>query len=133
MDIVLAIPTNMAACNQYNRDLAYTTSGNATGTGSMSIDSLGFITSTARIETPIHQMGQACKNFVKDNFYHTRGVNMGLIPYSGKVSLSPDVAKGWTVAIPAFNDSAINTQEMMTACLYGTCVWSHIVVRRDIC
>lgn len=84
VDIVLAIPTNGAANNISNYDAASSTAG-----------SPYYVAATTDIPanvktTPIYQMGQACKRFVKNHFYHVKGVNVGLIPYSGKVSISPD-------------------------------------------
>lgn len=84
VDIVPAIPTNGAANNISNYDAASSTAG-----------SPYYVAATTDIPanvktTPIYQMGQACKRFVKNHFYHVKGVNVGLIPYSGKVSISPD-------------------------------------------
>jgi len=119
VDIVLAIPVNGAANNDgespYNRDAASDTPGTP-------VDD---VFATASIpdkikKTPIYQMGQKCKEFVK-KFYHTRGVTMGLIPYSAKVSLSPDKVN-YTTAITPFassNDRAYQ-QKMIGSCLYST-------------
>ena len=109
VDIVLAIPVNGAANNENNRDAASDNSEQP-----MNSATSQYITST-----PIYQMGQACKDFVK-KFYHTRGVYMSLIPYSGKFSISPSRANEWTVPIPAFDNSSTNTQLMIGSCLYGT-------------
>ena len=84
VDIVLAIPVNGAACNVDNRDTASDTAGTPCSYSNKT-DTPEDVT-----KTPIYQMGQALKNFVKEHFYHTRGVNMSLIPYSGKLSISPD-------------------------------------------
>ena len=96
VDIVLAIPVNGAACNKNNNDAASVTAGTPFAESASSS-----ISANAK-QTPIYQMGQACKNFVKDNFYHIKGVTMGLIPYSAKVSISPDNALKYTVALPPF-------------------------------
>ena len=121
VDIVLAVPTNGAACNENNNDNVSTT------TGSPYFYSGGAAFPTAAKNTPIYQMGQALKIFVKENFYHIRGVNMSLIPYSGKVSVSPDRATAWTVAFPSFVDekkdgsgNPIFASVITGACLYGT-------------
>ena len=90
VDIVLACPVNSAATNIDNRDANTPTLGVP-------------YTSSARVETinddikkcPIYQIGQGFRAFAK-NFYHTRGVTMGLIPYSGKISLDPAIAEGYT-------------------------------------
>ncbi len=118
VDIVLAIPTNGAANNISNRDTASDTSGSPYyGVAATSIP-------TNAAGTPIYQIGQACKNFVKDNFYHIRGINIGLIPYSAKVSISPDKT-GYTVAIPQFvstyfANNTIASNVMRGAYIYGT-------------
>lgn len=113
VDIVLAIPVNGAASNRYNEDAASDNPGTP-------------VNSVNQIEkTPIYEMGQACKAFVKDNFYHTRGVNMGLIPYSAKVSVAPDKWNSYTSEIPKFSDSYFqnnptSTKKMIGAVLYGS-------------
>lgn len=114
VDIVLAIPTNGAACNQYNRDAASDTAGTPNYTSVTTSE-----TNSTLAATPIYQMGQACKNFVKDNWYHVRGVTMGLIPYSAKVSLSP-TRTAWTTAIRPFVETPEDTAVMLGACLYAT-------------
>ncbi len=114
VDIVLAIPVNSAANNADNRDTASDTSGTPVN----GIEATESIPSSIT-NTPIYQMGQACKEFVK-KFYHTRGVYMSLIPYSGKLSISPDRADAWTTPITAFNSSSTATQLMIGSCLYGT-------------
>ena len=114
VDIVLAVPVNAAAGNVNNRDTASDTSEEGY------TDVRQWKMADDAKKTPIYQMGQALKNFVKEHFYHTRGVNMALIPYSGKLSISPDRATAWTVAFPPFVSTSINTQLMVGACLYGT-------------
>ncbi|MBR2137620.1 MAG: hypothetical protein IJ852_06690, partial [Alphaproteobacteria bacterium] len=113
VDIVLAIPVNGAACNADNRDAASDTAGTPY------YHTTGYRIPADAKKTPIYQMGQACKNFVKDNFYHIRGVYMSLIPYSAKISLSPD-RTAWTTAIPAFVETPDDTAVMLGACLYST-------------
>lgn len=62
-------------------------------------------TSESDVEsTQIYQIGQAFRSFAKE-FYHTKGVTMGLIPYSGKVSLSPDVAENYTCTYASRNNN----------------------------
>ena len=116
VDIVLAIPVNGAANNVDNKDAASDTAGTpleASGDNSSIPDSVK--------NTPIYQMGQACKEFVKKHFYHTRGISMGLIPYSAKVSLSPDKVS-YTTAITPFNSNTTleYQQKMIGSCLYST-------------
>lgn len=119
VDIVLAIPTNGAANNIDNRDAASNTPGSP-WYGRTS--STTYPTDVEK--TPIRQIGLACKNFVKDNFYHIRGTNIGLIPYSAKVSISPDKT-GYTVAIPQFvstyfSNNTIASNVIRGIYLYGT-------------
>ena len=115
VDIVLAVPVNGATNSRENLDLASPRASNPYGYGGW------YQLPNKEKETPIYQMGQALKNFVKDNFYHIRGVNMALIPYSGRVSISPDQATAWTVACPTFVNTATNSTPLMIgACLYGT-------------
>ena len=123
VDIVLAVPVNGAASNIDGLDYASDTDSLAAATDTTGDPYKHFGTVTLPEEvkkTPIYQMGQALKNFVKEHFYHTRGVNMSLIPYSGKLSISPDRATSWTVAFPQFVDTSLNTQLMIGACLYST-------------
>lgn len=83
--------TNAAAANTDNRDKNSGTAGSP-------------CTNESEIAScPICQIGQALRGFVKQ-FYHTRGVTMSLIPYSGKVSLSPEVAEKYTVNYAKCND-----------------------------
>jgi hypothetical protein len=73
VDIVIAIPTNRASNTTSNSNTA----------------SFGTYTnkSTAN-STPIRQIARACQAFLKP-FLHTAGVAVGIVPYSGKVTLSP--------------------------------------------
>ena len=114
VDIVLAVPVNGAASNADNLDASSETEGEPYYSTAKT-----YVPTEAAL-TPLYQMGQALKTFVKTHFYHTRGVNMSLIPYSGKLSISPDRATSWTVAFPSFVDTSTNTQLMIGACLYGT-------------
>lgn len=119
VDIVLTAPVNAAASNINNRDYASDTSENPSQFTNSSASLPTYVT-----QTPVYQIGQALKNFVKENFYHTRGVNVGLIPYSAKVSLSPDKA-GYTTVVPQFDNRNFRqtplSYEIMRGCfLYGT-------------
>ncbi|MDR0555608.1 MAG: hypothetical protein LBG20_01180 [Holosporaceae bacterium] len=73
VDIVLTLPTNHAACTSNNGNSA-----------------------TA---TPIVEIARAYQTFLKNNFLHTRGVAVGVVPYSAKISLPPN-RTAWTVGIP---------------------------------
>ena len=84
VDIVLAVPVNGAANNQYNQDAASVIAEGTTGTPEEGQATTSIPDNLQN--TPLYQMGQECKEFAK-KFYHTRGVNMSLIPYSGKISL----------------------------------------------
>lgn len=107
VDIVLAVPVNAASCS-INND----------GANPCAHSSASEIPENV-MKTPIYQMGQACKRFVKNNFYHTRGVYMSLIPYSGKLSLPPNRANaGWTCLFaPFYND---RQSQVIAAGLYAT-------------
>ncbi|MBR1734654.1 MAG: hypothetical protein IJ730_04305 [Alphaproteobacteria bacterium] len=115
LDIVLAIPVNGAACNVNNRDAASDTAGTPYYSSSVVVSPASSVGST-----PLYQMGQACKNFIKDNFYHTNGVYVSLIPYSAKLSIPLNRATSWTVAFPKFIDTSTTVQKMIGACLYAT-------------
>ncbi|MBR2137011.1 MAG: hypothetical protein IJ852_03505 [Alphaproteobacteria bacterium] len=115
VDIVLAVPVNGAACNANNRDAASDTAGTP-----YYYNVTNYTIPSDAKSTPIYQMGQALKNFVKDNWYHTRGVYMSLIPYSGKLSIPLERATTWTVAFPKFVNTATSVQKIIGACLYGT-------------
>ncbi|MBE6447042.1 MAG: hypothetical protein E7015_00960 [Alphaproteobacteria bacterium] len=75
VDIVLAIPTNQACCTEEN---------NADENIILNSDNV-----------PIKQIARACQTFLSENFLHTVGVAVGVVPYSGKISLPPD-RKDWT-------------------------------------
>ena len=118
VDIVLSIPVNGAACNQNNRDANTETSGKPYISTSKIIDS------TTK-STPIYQIAQAYRTFLKENFFYTRGVNIGLIPYSGKLTL-PSNRSSWTRNPRAFDEDIFlgqqNTKQAMLigAMLYGS-------------
>jgi hypothetical protein len=111
IDIVLAIPINGAACNMNNTDKNSPTAGVPTCADRPEI--AGIMNFENQLDsdkthitnmrtTPIYQIAQACKKFLRDNFEFTRGVNVGLIPYSGKLSIPPDRKASWTTSIPPF-------------------------------
>jgi hypothetical protein len=134
VDIVLAIPSNGAACNKDNNDKSSATTGSPTCgnyinvsksyTTTLTSDELTYATDVKK--TPIYQIAQAFKTFLRNNFEFARGVNVGLIPYSGKISIPPD-KKAWAETIPAFVPTnflgtAQNPSEayIRGAFLYGT-------------
>lgn len=81
VDIILACPTNSAANEILNSD----------GVSAIKDEP----TDDDIKRSQIYQIGQAFRTFAKQ-FYHIRGVTMGLIPYSGKISISPESSlKGW--------------------------------------
>jgi hypothetical protein len=67
-------------------------------------------------DAPLVEIVQAYRKFLADNFEFTRGVNVGLIPYSGKVSFPYD-RDGWAYTVPAFNSS---TPYVKGCFLYGS-------------
>lgn len=69
-DIVLALPTNFEACASND--------GNAISYG------------TYAPNTQIKIFTRAYEKFLMDNFYNIGGMNIGVIPYSGKLSVNPD-------------------------------------------
>ncbi|MBO7641716.1 MAG: hypothetical protein J6S86_00935 [Alphaproteobacteria bacterium] len=110
VDIILTVPTNSAALNPDNLDK------NTEKTGTPYISTSTTPTDEAKA-TPIYQITRAYQKFLKDNFFYTRGVNVGVIPYSGKVSLR-DNRSGWVKAPDQFVDDG-NTN-IVGAVLYGT-------------
>ncbi|MDR0677097.1 MAG: hypothetical protein LBF57_00220, partial [Holosporaceae bacterium] len=112
VDIILAIPVNGAASNKNNCDKSSPTSENPTVfcVGSLSASSMDLTTIAyfeeyeQEIQTPVWQIAKAFKTFLRDNFEFTRGVNVGLIPYSGKLSIPPH-RKAWTEPIANFDPS----------------------------
>lgn len=100
VDIILSIPTNEAACDTRNLDAASITSG------SIQTSQVDANKNTADAKlTPIYQIAQAYRTFLKENFFFVQGVNVGLIPYSGKVSLPPN-RENWTTSFNAFYSNA---------------------------
>ncbi|MDR2782147.1 MAG: hypothetical protein LBB21_06910 [Holosporaceae bacterium] len=120
VDIVLAIPANGAACSDFNYDKNTPVIGTeksiwdstlVVGTPvavdfgnwqemDTSVISSNTVMQTLRA-TPIYQVAQAFKKFLRDNFEFTLGVNVGLIPYSGKLSIPPH-RHAWTQRITQF-------------------------------
>ncbi len=115
VDIILAVPTNSAALNKDNYDKNTVTSGTP-------YVSTSTTPTTDAKSTPIYQITHAYQTFLK-NFFHTRGVNVGVIPYSGNVSLYSD-RSGWVKAPNSFvsTDFLNGTYQpgIVGAMLYGT-------------
>ncbi len=70
VDIILTVPTNTEACFFDEENMK---SGNS---------ALMILTDKVK-STPIYQITRAYQKFLKDNFFYTRGVNVGVIPYGG--------------------------------------------------
>ncbi|MDR1236005.1 MAG: hypothetical protein LBJ96_03275 [Holosporaceae bacterium] len=72
---------------------------------------------------PLGEVAQAYRAFLADNFEFTRGVNVGLIPYSGKVSL-PFGKDSWSKPIQQFDPDEFLSSEIGPYCrgyfFYGT-------------
>lgn len=116
VDIVLSIPVNGAASNINNYDTNTPTSG----TPYMQTDASP---TTEAQKTPIWQISQAYRIFLKNNFFYTRGVNVGVIPYSGNVTLKgtgTDSRSSWAKVVPTFNPNNLAEPYIIGAMLYGT-------------
>ena len=98
LDIILCIPTNGASCNALNLDAASISEGKPLTTSSTAI------LPENTTSTPIYQISQACKKFLAENFLSTQGLCVGIIPYSGKISIPHYCAcKGLSVDPYVFN------------------------------
>ena len=95
VDIVLGIPVNGAASNVSNLD------ANTTTAGTPLLETTSIPTTNGKA-TPIYQIARGFAKFIKDNFYHTRGTNVGIVPYCGQCSLNPDRMDAWTTHMPHF-------------------------------
>ncbi|MBO4405311.1 MAG: hypothetical protein J5821_01115 [Alphaproteobacteria bacterium] len=110
VDIIIAIPTNRASNTTTNDNAA---------------DFANYSNTSNAADTPIRQIAGACQLFLK-NFLHTAGIAVGIIPYSGKVSLSP-YSKGsnttkkdsYTTKI-AMNTGGPNQPYAIQAMFYGS-------------
>jgi hypothetical protein len=127
VDIILAIPANGAACNSSNSDKTSVPAGRpvaydlGAALAIITMDSATIASNDQVIairSTPIYQIAQALKTFLRDNFEFTRGVNVGLIPYSGKVSVPPH-RHAWTEKISAFSTTSFLNQNNCPAYLRG--------------
>ena len=115
VDIILTVPTNNAALNKDNRDK------NTTTTGTPYVSTSTTPTNDAK-STPICQITRAYQTFLK-NFFYTRGVNVGVIPYSGNVSLYKNRSE-WVKAPDKFDSSHFlqgsSLPMIVGAMMYGT-------------
>lgn len=115
VDIILAVPTNSAALNKDNNDKNTVTSGTPYISRSTTP------TTNAR-STPIYQITRAYQEFLK-KFFYTRGVNVGVIPYSGNVSLRNN-RSGWVKApsnfVSTYFLNGTYQPMIMGAMMYGT-------------
>ncbi|MDR1982554.1 MAG: hypothetical protein LBQ08_02020 [Holosporaceae bacterium] len=99
VDIILAFPTNHAASTTSNDNSAALVAPDASGS------------------TPITEIARAYSTFL-ENFLHVSGVAVGVVPYSGKISIPPH-RTDWTVDIPPMNTSP-SLAYMKQAIAYGT-------------
>ena len=104
VDIVIAIPTNRASNTPSNSN----TANFGTYTNKTTADS-----------TPIRQIARACQAFLKP-FLHTAGVAVGIIPYSGKVTMSPYSDYASYTTQMEMNSNAPSLPYAMQAMFYGS-------------
>jgi len=104
VDIIIAIPTNHAS-NTISND-------NTASFGDYS-------NSSTADSTPIRQIARACQAFLKP-FLHTAGVAAGLVPYSGKVTLSPYMSELLTIETPMNINPDDGLTYAMQAMFYGS-------------
>ncbi|MDR2107180.1 MAG: glycoside hydrolase [Holosporaceae bacterium] len=107
-DIVLAIPVNRAACSSGDDPNTEEDEGKISGAGDI-IALSGWTGNRSYAErvklTPIYQIAQGFKTFLRKNFEFTRGINVGLIPYSGKICIPPHRKVAWTENIEEFKSN----------------------------
>ncbi|MDR2158262.1 MAG: hypothetical protein LBO02_03035, partial [Holosporaceae bacterium] len=84
VDIILTLPVNHAACTSSNSNSATLVAPNGTAS------------------TPVKEIANGYVEFLKNHFLHTAGVAVGVVPYSGKISIPPN-RSNWTAAIPPMN------------------------------
>lgn len=132
VDIVLSVPVNSAACNNKNKDTnSPIVSGETAEWPIMSpnypVNPYRNTKSPLSTSTPQYEITQAYRTFLKNNFFNTLGVNVGVIPYSGKLSVSND---NWKINPDKFNANgylsrynsspAAHNYYVRGALLYGT-------------
>ncbi|MDR3186968.1 MAG: hypothetical protein LBT63_00855, partial [Holosporaceae bacterium] len=100
VDIILTIPTNHAACTSDNSNTGALIAPNGTSS------------------TPIVEIARSYAHFLRENFLHTIGVAVGVVPYSAKISVPPD-RSDWTVNILPLS-KAPSKPYIKQAVAYGT-------------
>lgn len=111
INIIVAIPTNHeACCSEAISDISV--KGNTNSTRTLTVGTK-VVTKIDSSTAPISVIARSCGKFLDENFSHTYGVAVGVIPYSGKVSLDPDVATARTCDMKSFDllkiESAMRT------------------------
>ncbi len=104
VDIVIAIPTNRASNSVDNKD---------------SNDFGDYTDVSVADKTPIKEIARACQAFLKP-FLHTAGVAIGIIPYSGKVSLSPYMEGNIAIETPLNYNPSNGLKYAVQAMFYGS-------------
>jgi hypothetical protein len=99
VDIILTLPTNHAACTSNNSNSSPLIPPNGTAS------------------SPIAEIAAGYTTFL-NHFLHTVGVAVGVVPYSGKISIPPNRVN-WTIAIPPL-DKIPNPPYLKQAVAYGT-------------
>ncbi|MDR1361947.1 MAG: hypothetical protein LBJ16_01875 [Holosporaceae bacterium] len=114
VDIILALPVNGAACSVNNADTTTEYSGSPYVSSSTA-------NTTSTIGAPICEIARAYRTFLKDNFFNSQGTNVGIIPYSAKVSIPPN-SKATIVMNPlALDEASVKSTMLLCGCdLYGT-------------
>lgn len=105
VDIILTIPTNAAACHYQNSD-----SSSSSSVTDATYVSSGYTGLTNYQATPIYQIKEAYRTFLKDNFFYTKGAYVGIVPYSGKLSI-PDSKTSYSKKFPAFSTTKYETNQ----------------------
>ncbi|MCR5225408.1 MAG: hypothetical protein K6C34_04960 [Alphaproteobacteria bacterium] len=103
VDIILTIPTNYAASTTTNSDDGILIASDSTDATS----------------TPVQIIATAYENFLKNHFAHTKGVAVGFIPYSGKLTL-PSSAEKWSVLIPPYTYDDSGEPRLKQAQVYAS-------------
>lgn len=99
-NIIIAIPTNHEmCCSETTSDTAV--SGNTNSERELAAG-VRVVTKLGDGVAPISIVAKACGEFLSNNFSNLYGITVGLIPYSGKVSLDPETATSRTCDVKAF-------------------------------
>ncbi|MDR2268076.1 MAG: hypothetical protein LBD81_01335, partial [Holosporaceae bacterium] len=117
VDIILALPVNGAACSASNGD--YTTSPIGSIYTTQARSGTSSLNTSSNVSAPICEISRSYRKFLKNNFFYTRGTNVGIIPYSSKISI-PSTRTGWTKNATAFSATNISTDN----CIYGKDLYS---------